>query len=146
MSLSHHPRPLPSHRILGTVTPERQWLLACVDVVVGYTSALRRDRLIGWRLEAALTETRAGWRGGETVALRAFPVDGCDPSDAPDLDLGVLHEIAWRITDSMDGICAVVPDVACSVPDVEGLHSTVAPGEIAWDVDDWDWGSSASAC
>jgi hypothetical protein len=117
----HEPTQLPSSRILGPVTPDRRRLLALIDVVVGYVSARHRSTLRGWSLQAALVEQRDGFRGGDTVVIRATPAYG-DPVEllAP-VPFGVLREIASRITDSLDGIANVVPDIACAAPDVDGL-------------------------
>lgn len=117
----HEPTPLPTSRILGPVTPQRRMLLAHVDVVVGYVCARHRSRLRGWSLEAALVEQRAEFRGGDTVVIRATPAYG-DPVEllAP-VPFGVLREIASRITDSLDGIANVVPDIASAAPDVDGI-------------------------
>jgi hypothetical protein len=125
------PAPLPASRILGPVTDERRRMLACVDVVVGYVAARHRATLAGWRLEAAFVESRPGFRGGETLAIRATPLDARNPSDLPPVPLGVLREIASRATDAMPWIANVVPDVASPAPDVEGLFAVI-------DDDDWD--------
>jgi GMP synthase PP-ATPase subunit len=128
------PIPLPAARILGVATEDRRRLLACVDVVVGYVTARHRLSLAGWRLEAALVESRFSFRGGETVALRAMPLDGRSPSDLPPVPLGVLREIGSRITESINGIANVVPDLASPAPDVEGLFAII-------DEDGWDEGA-----
>ena len=125
-----HPIPLPNTRILGPVTTERRRMLSCVDVVVGYVAARHRIALAGWRIEAALVESRPGFRGGETIALRATPLDGRSPADLPPVPIGVLREIGSRVTDSIFGVANVVPDVAATGPDVEGLFAVV-------DEDDW---------
>ena len=127
------PAPLPASRILGPATEERRRMLACVDVVVGYVAARHRATLAGWRLEAALVEARPDFRGGETVAIRATPLDARSPSDLPPVPLGVLREIASRATDAMPWIANVVPDVASPAPDVDGLFAVI-------DQDDWDEG------
>jgi GMP synthase PP-ATPase subunit len=119
------PMPLPSTRILGTASPERRRTLACIDVVVGYVAARHRIALAGWRLEAALVECRPEFRGGETVALRAEPLDGRSPADLPPVPIGVLREIGSRVTDSIQGIANVVPDVASVAPDVDGLFAVI---------------------
>ncbi|MCW2923419.1 MAG: hypothetical protein JWM98_823 [Thermoleophilia bacterium] len=119
------PAPLPATRILGVVTPRRRHLLACVDVAVGYVSARHRTALVGWTIEAALVEARPGFRGGETVALRATPVGGRSPQDLPPVPLGVLREIGSRVTESTTGIANVVPDVASPMPDVEGMFAVI---------------------
>jgi GMP synthase PP-ATPase subunit len=119
------PTALPTSRILGEASPQRRDLLSCIDVVVGYVAARHRITLAGWRLEAALVEDRPGFRGGETVALRATPLDGRSPADLPPVPLGVLREIGSRITDSFQGIANVVPDVASTVPDVDGLFAVI---------------------
>lgn len=95
------PAPLPASRILGPVTDERRRMLACVDVVVGYVTARHRIALAGWRIEAALVESRPGFRGGETVAIRATPLDARNPADLPPVPLGVLR--GARLTAPMPG-------------------------------------------
>ncbi len=135
--ISIEPTPLPTTRILGTVTEQRRQLLACIDVVTGYVSARHRTALAGWRVEAALVESRASFRGGETVAVRATPLDGRSPSDLPPVPFGVLREIASRITDSFVGIANVVPDIASPAPDVEGLFHVV-------DEDEWLGGAATA--
>lgn len=122
MTTSITPVPLPVPRILGPLTEDRRRMLACIDVVVGYVTARHRLSLAGWRVEAALVESRPQFRGGETVAVRATPLDARNPADLPPVPLGVLREIASRITDSMPGIANVVPDLASPAPDVEGLY------------------------
>lgn len=117
------PQPLPQSRILGGSTPQRRRLLACIDVVVGYVSARHRRDLAGWHLEAALVEDRPEFRGGETVALRAVPLEQRSPSDLPPVPMAALQEIARRITDALDGIANVVPDIASPAPDVTGSAS-----------------------
>lgn len=129
------PIQLPNMRILGTVTTDRRRMLACIDVVVGYVAARHRTTLAGWRIEAALVECRPEFRGGETVALRAVPLDGRSPADLPPVPVGVLREIGSRITDSIFGIANVVPDVASTAPDVEGLFAVI---------DEEDWSSGAA--
>ena len=124
-------------RILGPVTAERRRLLACIDVVVGYVSAKHRTALAGWRIEAALVESRPEFRGGETVALRATPLDGRSPADLPPVPVGVLREIGSRVADSIFGIANVVPDIAATAPDVEGLFTVI-------DEDHW-FGDAATA-
>lgn len=124
------PAPVPGSRILGHESAERRQLLACIDVVVGYVAARHRFALAGWRIEAALVETRPEFRGGETVALRAVPVDARHPADLPPVPVGVLREIGSRITDSLQGIANVVPDIASAAPDVDGLFAVI-------DHDDW---------
>lgn len=119
------PVALPTSRILGPVTAERRRVLACIDVVVGYVAARHRIALAGWRLEAALVESRPEFRGGETVALRATPLDGRSPADLPPVPTGVLREIGSRVADSIQGIANVVPDVASTTPDVEGLFAVI---------------------
>lgn len=128
------PTPLPASRILGPLTLERKRMLACVDVVVGYVAARHRLSLAGWRIEAALVESRAEFRGGETLAVRATPLDGRSPSDLPPVPLGVLREIASRVTDAIPGVANVVPDVASPAPDVDGLF-------VILDDEDWDMGA-----
>jgi GMP synthase PP-ATPase subunit len=128
---STSPAPLPASRILGPVTAERRRMLALVDVVVGFVSARHRVALAGWKLEAALVESRPDFRGGETVAIRATPLDGRSPADLPPVPLGALREIASRSTDAMPGIANVVPDIAAPAPDVDGLYVVV-------DQDDWE--------
>ena len=128
---STSPAPLPASRILGPVTAERRRMLALVDVVVGFVSARHRVALAGWKLEAALVESRPDFRGGETVAIRATPLDGRSPADLPPVPLGALREIASRSTDAMSGIANVVPDIAAPAPDVDGLYVVV-------DQDDWE--------
>ena len=118
-----HPTPVPTSRILGTVTTDRLHLLALIDVVVGYVSARHRSTLRGWSLQAALVEQRDGFRGGETVAIRATPAYGDAVMDLPAVPYGALREIASRITCSLDGIANVVPDIASVAPDVDGLSS-----------------------
>lgn len=115
-----HPTALPATRILGDASAERRHLLALVDVVVGYVSARHRHTLRGWSLQAALVEQRPGFRGGETVALRATPAYGDAVADLPPVPFGVLREIASRIASSLDGIANVVPDCASCAPDVIG--------------------------
>ena len=112
-------------RILGPVTAERRRMLSCIDVVVGYVAAKHRIALAGWRIEAALVESRPEFRGGETVALRATPLDGRSPADLPPVPVGVLREVGSRITDSIFGIANVVPDIASTAPDVEGLFAVI---------------------
>ncbi|MCB0879785.1 MAG: hypothetical protein KDC46_12505 [Thermoleophilia bacterium] len=119
------PVPLPTLRILGSDTVERRRLLACIDVVVGYVAARHRIALAGWRIEAALVESRPEFRGGETVALRANPLDGRSPADLPPVPTGVLREIGSRITDSFQGIANVVPDLASTAPDVDGMFAVI---------------------
>jgi GMP synthase PP-ATPase subunit len=119
------PIPVPTTRILGDATNQRRELLSCIDVVVGYVAARHRIALAGWRLEAALVEDRPDFRGGETVALRAAPLDGRSPADLPPIPFGVLREISSRITDSFAGIANVVPDIASIVPDVAGLFAVI---------------------
>ena len=119
------PTPMPATRILGNTTEERRRLLACVDVVVGYVAARHRTSLAGWRLEAALVEARADFRGGETIALRAVPLDGRAVADLPPVPVGVLREIGSRVVDSFDGIANVVPDIASPAPDVDGLFAVI---------------------
>lgn len=128
------PIQLPTTRILGTVTTERRRMLSCIDVVVGYVAARHRTALAGWRIEAALVESRTGFRGGETVALRATPLDGRSPADLPPVPLGVLREIGSRVTDSIFGIANVVPDVAATAPDVDGLFAVIDEDEWFTDV------------
>ncbi len=128
------PIQLPNTRILGIVTPERRRMLSCIDVVVGYVAAKHRIALAGWRIEAALVESRFEFRGGETVALRATPLDGRSPADLPPVPLGVLREIGSRVTDSIFGIANVVPDVAAVAPDVEGLFAVIDEDEWFEDV------------
>lgn len=125
------PTPLPAGRILGVATEDRRRMLACIDVVVGYVSARHRFALAGWRIEAALVESRPEFRGGETVALRAHPLDGRSPADLPPVPVGVLREIGSRCCDALDGIASVVPDIACTPPDVEGA-SIFADVEDGW--------------
>lgn len=115
------PTPLPPSRMLGPETEERRRMLACVDVVVGYVCARHRRSLDGWQLQAALVEGRVDFRGGETVAVRAAPQPGRSLHDLAPVPNGVLREIASRITSSLEGIANVVPDVASSAPDVDGL-------------------------
>ncbi len=119
------PTPLPSSRILGVVTPERRRMLACVDVVVGYVAARHRFALAGWRIEAALAESRPEFRGGETIALRATPIDGRSPADLPPVPNAVLREVASRVCESISGIANVVPDFASVAPDVDGLFAVI---------------------
>lgn len=119
------PKPMPTSRILGSATPARRQLLACIDVAVGYVTARHRGALVGWRIEAALADGRPAFRGGETVALRATPLDGRSPSDLPPVPLGVLREIGSRVTESMTGIANVVPDIASPMPDVAGLFAVI---------------------
>ncbi len=119
------PIQLPTTRILGLDSPERRRMLSCIDVVVGYVAARHRAALAGWRIEAALVESRPEFRGGETVALRAFPLDGRSPADLPPVPTGVLREIGSRVTDSIFGVANVVPDVASVQPDVEGLFAVI---------------------
>lgn len=119
------PVPLTTLRILGADTVERRRLLACIDVVVGYVAARHRIALAGWRIEAALVESRPEFRGGETVALRANPLDGRSPADLPPVPTGVLREIGSRITDSFQGIANVVPDLASTAPDVDGMFAVI---------------------
>lgn len=119
------PIPLPDARILGDATHERRRLLACIDVVVGYVAARHRTALAGWRLEAALVEARSDFRGGETVALRATPLDGRSPADLPPVPVGVLREVGSRVVDSLPGIANVVPDVAAVAPDVDGCFVVI---------------------
>lgn len=116
------PIALNAPRILGPLTQDRRRMLAYVDVVVGYVTARHRIALAGWRIEAALAESRPEFRGGETLAIRATPLDGRNPADLPPIPPGVLREIASRITDSIPGIANVVPDIASSPPDVDGLY------------------------
>lgn len=118
------PIPLPDARILGDATQERRRLLSCIDVVVGYVAAQHRIALAGWRLEAALVESRSEFRGGETVALRAMPLDARSPHDLPPVPVGVLREIASRVADSLPGIANVVPDVASVAPDLDRTFAT----------------------
>ena len=125
------PAPLPATRILGPVTAERRRMLSLVDVVVGFVTAKHRVALAGWNLEAALVESRPDFRGGETVAIRATPLDGRSPADLPPVPLGALREIASRATDAMPTIANVVPDIAAPAPDVDGLYVVV-------DQDDWE--------
>jgi hypothetical protein len=119
------PVPLPPARILGESTEDRRRTLACIDVVVGYVAARHRIALAGWRIEAALVESRPQFRGGETVAIRAMPLDGRSPFDLPPVPLGVLREIGSRVTDSIHGIANVVPDFASPAPDVDGLFAVI---------------------
>lgn len=133
-STSIAPMPLPATRILGPDTAARRRMLACVDVVVGYVAARHRLALAGWRIEAALVESRPDFRGGETVAIRATPLDARSPSDLPPVPVGVLREIASRATDAMPGIANIVPDIAAPAPDVAGLFVVV---------DDTDWAGGA---
>lgn len=116
------PTPLPASRILGPSTRDRRHMLACVDVVVGYVGARHRLALVGWRIEAALVESRPDFRGGETLAIRVTPLDGRSPSDLPPIPHGVLREIASRVTDAIPGIANVVPDIASPAPDVDGMY------------------------
>lgn len=120
------PAALPGSRILGTVTAERRWLLAQVDAVVGYVAARHGRSLAGWHLEAALVETRDGFRGGERVALRAWPerahpgeVRHIAPAPQP-FPVDVLHEIGFRVAECVDGVATIVPDLATRAPDVTG--------------------------
>lgn len=124
-SASTTPVPVPASRILGVITEDRRRMLACVDVVVGYVAARHRGALAGWRIEATLVEARPGFRGGETLALRATPLDGRSPADLPPVPTGVLREIGSRVTDAIDGIANVVPDVASVAPDVNGLFAVI---------------------
>lgn len=128
------PVQLPATRILGAVTTERSRMLSCIDVAVGYVAAKHRVALAGWRIEAALVEHRREFRGGETVALRATPLDGRSPADLPPVPAGVLREIGSRITDSIVGIANVVPDVASTAPDIEGLFRVIDEDEWFEDV------------
>ncbi|MCW2920865.1 MAG: hypothetical protein JWL76_739 [Thermoleophilia bacterium] len=129
-----NPIQLPSTRILGTVTAERRRMLSCIDVVVGYVAARHRIALAGWRIEAALVESRFEFRGGETVALRATPLDGRSPADLPPVPVGVLREIGSRVTDSIFGVANVVPDIASTAPDVAGLFAVIDEDEWFEDV------------
>jgi GMP synthase PP-ATPase subunit len=131
------PAPLPATRILGPVTAERRRMLSLVDVVVGFVTAKHRVALAGWNLEAALVESRPGFRGGETVAIRATPLDGRSPADLPPVPLGALREIASRATDAMPTIANVVPDIAAPAPDIDGLHVVV-------DQDGWEDGAQTA--
>ncbi|MCW2956568.1 MAG: hypothetical protein JWO69_1437 [Thermoleophilia bacterium] len=124
------PTPLPTSRILGPDTPQRRELLACIDVVVGYVVARHRFALAGWRIEAALVDSRADFRGGETVALRATPQGECSPADLPPVPNGVLREIGSRVAAGLEGIANVVPDIASVAPDVDGLFAVIDEG---WD-------------
>ena len=128
--ITFEPVPMPSARILGDASQQRRQLLSCIDVVVGYVAAKHRHTLAGWRLEAALVECRPEYRGGETVALRALPLDGRSAADLPPVPVGVLREIGSRVVDSFHGIANVVPDVASVEPDVDGLFMVI-------DEDDW---------
>lgn len=136
---SINPIPLPAARILGAVTEDRRALLACIDVVVGYVTARHRIALAGWRLEAALVEARTSFLGGETVALRATPLDGRSPADLAPVPNGVLREIGSRITAGLEGIANVVPDIACLAPDVDGLFF------VADEDEEWELGGAATA-
>ena len=131
------PIPLPDLRILGAATPERRHVLACIDVVVGYVTARHRHTLAGWEIEAALVESRPGFRGGETVALRATPVAGRSPADLPPVPVGVLREIGSRVTGAELGIANVVPDVASPAPDVDGMF-------VVCDEDPWEDGAQTA--
>ena len=131
------PIQLPTTRILGTVTTERRRMLSCIDVVVGYVAARHRSALAGWRIEAALVESRFEFRGGETVALRATPLDGRSPADLPPVPIGVLREIGSRVTDSIFGVANVVPDISATAPDVEGLFAVI-------DEDEWLEGAATA--
>ena len=137
MTTTLTPPQLPSARILGPVTPARRQLLSCIDVVVGYVVARYRFELAGWRLEAALVDSRSDFRGGETVALRAMPMDGASPADLPPIANGILREIGSRVTAGLEGIANVVPDVACVAPDVDGLFAVID--------EDWDDERAATA-
>lgn len=123
------PTTLPASRILGSATPERVQLLQLIDVVVGYVSARHRTSLRGWSLQAALVEQRPGFRGGETVVIRATPAYGDAVADLPPVPFGVLREIASRTTSSLDGVANVVPDLASCAPDVIGLAAVTDPEE-----------------
>jgi GMP synthase PP-ATPase subunit len=114
------PPPVPASRILGDQDRTRRSMLACVDVVVGYVTALRRFELDGWTIQPALVESRAGFRGGETVALRCTPAAGRTLADVAPVPVDVLRELATRIVGAIDGIAHVVPDIASSAPDVAG--------------------------
>ena len=124
----HQPIALPA-RILGTATLERQELLARVDVVVGYTCARHRLALAGWEVSAALVEARAGFRGGETVAVRARPAAGRSVHDVAPFPARVLHELALRLM-PMEGLAQVVPDIAAPAPDVEGRLTATLPIDV----------------
>jgi GMP synthase PP-ATPase subunit len=126
-----HPTHLPASRICGDVTDERRRLLALVDVVVGYVAARHRVALAGWDVEAALVEARPGFRGGETVALRATAAAGRQLMDIPPIPVGALREMGSRMVAALDGIANVVPDVASCAPDVVGV-ATDAPA-FTWD-------------
>ena len=41
------------------------------------------------------------------------------------MPVGVLREVGSRITDSIFGIANVVPDIASTAPDVEGLFAVI---------------------
>jgi len=135
---SFEPIALPTGRIIGAASRERRRMLTCIDVVVGYVTAKHRFELAGWRIEAAFAEARPDFRGGETVALRVTPLDGCSPADLPPVPLGVLREIGSRIVDSFDGIANVVPDIASIAPDVDGMFAII-------DDENWDIGGAQIA-
>ncbi|MCW2972406.1 MAG: hypothetical protein JWN72_679 [Thermoleophilia bacterium] len=132
-----HPTALPATRILGAATDDRRHLLGLVDVVVGYVSARHRHTLRGWSLQAALVEQREGFRGGETVVVRATPAYGDAVADLPPVPFGALREIASRITSTLDGIANVVPDIASCAPDVDG-HAD------AMEADSWFGGAQTA--
>ena len=133
-----HPTALPASRILGDPTAERRHLLTLIDVVVGYVSARHRHTLRGWSVQAALVEQRPGFRGGETVVLRATPAYGDAVADLPPVPFGALREMASRMTSSLDGIANVVPDIASCAPDVIGLAAVT-------ESDVWFFGGAQSA-
>lgn len=121
---------IPQSRILGSVTPERKWLLACIDVVVNYVCARHRTALAGWHIEAALVEIPPRFCSREVVALRVTSAAGRNIQDLPPMPIGVLREIGSRVVNSLQGVANVVPDIASPAPDIEGL--SVAMDHSYW--------------
>jgi len=120
MTTNSTPALIPASRLLGREDRARRSMLACVDVVVGYVSVLRRFDLEGWTIEPALVESRSDFRGGDTVALRCTPASGVELAGLAPVPIDVLREMAQRIVGAVDGIAHVVPDIASSAPDVDG--------------------------
>ena len=117
--------------------PSPRSAAACCPASTSSWATWRLGIASPWRLAASRPRwSRAGpgFRGGETVALRATPLDGRSPADLPPVPLGVLREIGSRVTDSIFGVANVVPDIAATAPDVDGLFAVIDEDEWFEDV------------
>lgn len=122
----------PAARITGDATQARRRFLAMVDVVVAYVEARHRFALAGWTVTALLADGRRTFRGGETVVIRATPTDPLSPVATDAFPGEVLWEIGERLA-TMDGIAALVPDITCAPPDVDGVLSDIGfADDAAW--------------